>query len=79
MRKKGSMAMQEHEKPAFLFNLGDRVKIRNSGGMRGRIVELRGPLGPGGVQVYRVLVRRKPERSYIELMEDQLDLAPAKS
>ena len=44
----------------------------------GRIVELRGPLGPGGVQVYRVLVRRKPEPKYIELMEDQLELVPAK-
>jgi hypothetical protein len=74
----GSMAEQKQENPALRFNLGDRVKIRHSGGMRGRIVELRGPLGPGGIQVYRVLVRRKPERSYIELMEDQLEMAPPK-
>jgi hypothetical protein len=73
------MAEQEQERPVLLFNLGDRVKIRHSGGLRGRIVELRGPLGPGGVQVYRVLVRRKPTRKYIELMEDQLELVPAKS
>ena len=72
------MAKQEQDKPAVLFNLGDRVKIHRSGGMRGRIVELRGPLGPGGVQIYRVLVRRKPEPTYIELREDQLQLAPAK-
>jgi hypothetical protein len=72
------MAKQEHEKPAVLFNLGDRVKIRLSGGLRGRVVELRGPLGPGGVQIYRVLVRRKPKPTYIELREDQLALAPAK-
>lgn len=72
------MAEKEQEKPTILLNLGDRVRIRQSGGLRGRIVELRGPLGPGGVQVYRVRVRRKPEPQYIELMEDQLELVPAK-
>jgi hypothetical protein len=72
------MAEQEQAKPALLFNLGDRVKIRHSAGLKGRIVELRGPLGPGGVQVYRVRARRKPAPKYIELMEDQLELAPAK-
>jgi hypothetical protein len=71
------MAEQEQEKPAHLFNLGDRVKLRLSGGMRGRIVELRGPLGPGGVQVYRVRIRGKLE-PYIEVMEDQLQLLPTK-
>jgi hypothetical protein len=55
------MAKQKQEIPAALLKLGDRVKIRLSGGLSGRIVELRGPLGPGGVQIYRVLVRRKPE------------------
>ncbi len=73
------MAEQKLEASALLFNLGDRVKIRHSGGMRGRIVELRGPLGPGGVQIYRVLVRRKPEPKYIELRQDQLKLVTAKS
>ena len=72
------MAEQEIAKAAPRFKLGDRVKIRLSGGMRGKIVELRGPLGPGGCQIYRVLVRRKPEPKYIELREDQLVLAPAK-
>jgi hypothetical protein len=32
----------------------------------------------GGAQIYRVLVRRKPEPTYIELREDQLELAPTK-
>jgi hypothetical protein len=59
----------------FKFNLGDRVKIRNSAGMKGRIVELRGPLGPGGAQIYRVQIRRKP-RAYIEVREDQLEIIP---
>src|SRR5262249_35104779 len=64
------------EKPPAAFKLGDRVKIRLSGGMRGRIVELRGPLGPGGAQIYRVCVRRKPKPVYIEVREDQLILIP---
>jgi hypothetical protein len=46
---------------------------------RGRIVELRGALGPGGAQIYRVRFPRKPKPIYIELREDQLILIPAKS
>jgi hypothetical protein len=56
-----------------LLKLGDRVRILRSAGLQGRIVELRGPLGPGGVQIYRVRVRRKPKPTYIELREDQLE------
>jgi hypothetical protein len=73
------MAQQKPEVTAPRFNLGDRVKIRFSGGLSGRIIELRGPLGPGGVQVCRVVVGRRPLRRQIELMEDQLVLVPAKS
>jgi hypothetical protein len=71
--------MAEHgmDNPVALLKLGDHVKIRRSGGLSGKIVELRGPLGPGGAQIYRVLVRRKPEPKYIELREDQLDLVTA--
>jgi hypothetical protein len=67
------------DKPAPQFKLGDRVKIRLSGGMRGLIVELRGPLGPGGVQIYRVRVPRWPEPHFIEVREDQLVPIPAKN
>jgi hypothetical protein len=63
------------EKSLFLFNVGDRVKIHHTE-WQGRIVELRGPLAPGGVQVYRVLYGRKPVRRYIEVMENQLKLIP---
>lgn len=59
------------------FKLGDRVKIRYSES-RGLIVELRGPLAPGGVQVYRVRIKRWPEPRFIELREDQLILIPPK-
>ena len=60
---------------APLFKWGDRVRIYLSR-LRGRIVELRGPLGPGGAQIYRVRVRRKPSPAYTEVREDQLILLP---
>ena len=71
------MADQTQDKPVPLFNLADRVKIRLSGGMRGRIVELRGPLGPAGSTfIESGLWGAVP--TYIELMEDQIRLVPAK-
>jgi hypothetical protein len=72
------MAEQDQKKPIALFNVGDRVKIRLSRGLRGRVVELRDPLGPGGAQIYRVRVRGMLKPTYIELREDQLVLIPAK-
>jgi hypothetical protein len=56
-----------------LFKIGDRVLIHHFGGQQGRIVEYRGPLGPGGAHVYRVRVRRKPTSDYIELRADQIE------
>jgi hypothetical protein len=58
------------------FKLGDRVRILHSSYPPARIEELRGPLGPGGAQVYRVRIRRKPRSIYIELLGDQLELIP---
>lgn len=58
---------------------GDRVKVHHTGGLKARVVEWRGPLGPGGAQVYRILIRRKPEPVYAEVLEDQLELLPAKA
>ena len=63
------------KKPAGPFKLGDRVKIRFTN-WRGRIVELRGPLGPGGVAIYRVRYRGKPRPASVEVREDQLELIP---
>ena len=57
------------------FKRGDRVKILNSS-MSGRIVELRGPLGPGGSLVYRIRRAPKPTSLYIEVLEEQLELLP---
>ncbi|HEY3968207.1 MAG TPA: hypothetical protein VGM05_26830 [Planctomycetaceae bacterium] len=56
------------------LNVGTVVKILNSGYDRAEIVEYRGPLGPKGARVYRVLVQRKPRRDYIEVREDQLEV-----
>jgi hypothetical protein len=70
--------MTEKKYAEPLLKVGDYVKIRHSSIKRGRIVELRGPLAPGGVQVYRVLLRRKPRRVYAELREDQVELIPPK-
>jgi hypothetical protein len=57
-----------------LLEIGARVKIKNLGGQIGKIVEFRGALGPKGASIYRVLIRRKPRRDYIELRDDQMEL-----
>ena len=64
------------KKSAPRFKVGDRVKVLHPGDLHGRIVEFRGPLGPGGVLIYRVRFPRKPKPVYIELREDQLVLVP---
>jgi hypothetical protein len=58
------------------FKLGDRVTVEYFPHWRGKIVELRGPLAPGGMQVYGVRIRQKPKSFYVELREDQLILIP---
>jgi len=52
---------------------GTRVRILNSGFHNGQIVEYRGPLGPKGARVYRVLVVKKP-RMYTQVLEEQLEV-----
>jgi hypothetical protein len=53
------------------FKVGDWVGFHFSE-FQGRIVEFRGPLGPGGALIYRVRVPHKPKPIYIEVREDQL-------
>ena len=55
------------------FKLGDRVRILRSKFPPGRIIELRGPLGPGGAEIYRVRIWRKPRPHDIEVLGDQLE------
>lgn len=67
------MAKQKQPKAFGPLNLGDHVRIKHYAGKLGKIVELRGALGPDGASVYRVLVNRKPTPSYIELLDNQLE------
>ena len=58
------------------FQYGDYVTILHTRGLKGKVVALRGPLGPGGAEVYGVLFARKPRRRYVEVLGDQLALRP---
>jgi hypothetical protein len=62
-----------------LVKVGDRVRIRHASGLSGRVVELRGPLGPGGAQIDRIRVRKKPTPAYVEVREDQLEVVASKA
>jgi hypothetical protein len=65
------------------FKLGDLVKLRYSHNLRGRIVELRGPIGAGGRELYRVRVlgRRNARGGpvYNELPAEEMELIPPKT
>ena len=61
-----------------LMKVGDRVRIRYYPHLRARIVELRGPLGPGGAQVYDIRVQSEPKPYHVEVLEDQLEVIPPK-
>ncbi len=60
------------------FKLGAKVRIKNYQGPAGKIVELRGPLGPNGIDIYRVAIPMKPGISLIEVRENQLELVATK-
>jgi len=68
------MIESKRPEPVRAFNLGDRVRIKHYARGPAKVVELRGALGPGGEEVYRVRVGRRPYASHIELMESQLEL-----
>jgi hypothetical protein len=61
------------------FRIGDRVTLKTQSGRVGKVVAYRGQFGTRGDRIYRVLVRRKPRPSYVEVLESQMDQAPAKS
>ena len=63
-----------NKKSAQVLRVGDYVTIPHTTYPPGRIVESRGPLGPGGAQIYRVRIPEKRKPIYIELREDQLEL-----
>ena len=59
------------------LKVGDCVTLPNTTYPPGRIVEARGPLGPGGALIFRVRIRDKPKSIYIEVRDDQLHLLGA--
>jgi hypothetical protein len=65
------------KKAAPGLKLGDYVRVLHTRYPPGRIVELRGPLGPGGAQIYRVRIKLEPRPTYIEAPEDGLELIRA--
>ena len=58
------------------LEVGTYVKILHSNFPRAKIVEYRGPLGPGGMRIYRVRARRKPKPFLADVREDQLEVIP---
>jgi hypothetical protein len=76
-KKESKSAKDTAKDERELFKPGDRVRILHSLGVIGRIAEYRGRLGPGGARVYSVLLRRKPRRDFVEVLEDQLELVEA--
>lgn len=71
--------MADHPVTAPIFNVGDIVRtVRPYSRLKGRIVELRGPLGPNRAQIYGIKYGPKGARQYTELREDQLEIVPHK-
>lgn len=66
--------MIENGKHESAIRLGSRVRILHTNGLKGKVVELRGPLGPGGSQIFRIQIRTTPEPGFIEVREDQLEV-----
>lgn len=60
--------------PLPRLQLGQFVQFVALPERRGQIVELRGPLGPGGAQIYRVRYGTKRNHRFVEVREDQLEL-----
>jgi hypothetical protein len=58
--------------PTRVPKLGDRVQILHYPGMKGRIIELRGAIGAGGRELYRVKLTNQPKPAYVEVPADQL-------
>jgi hypothetical protein len=65
------------QQPAAI-KLGDHVKLLGSGGLTGRVIEFRGPLGPKGAEVYRIRFRGRPKPAYVEVLAHQIEVLPAK-
>jgi hypothetical protein len=61
------------------FKVGQRVKLVTQAGRVGKIAEYRGPLGPKGAKLYRVMIRQKPRPGYVEVVEANMEPVAAGS
>ena len=75
MRKKGDLEMDTKPETEPLA-VGTFVKIRYTNFERAKIIEYRGPLGPGGMRIYRVRVSLKPKPFIADVREDQIVVIP---
>ena len=55
------------------LQVGTYVKLRYASFPRAKIVEYRGPLGPGGMRIYRVRARMRPKPFVADVREDQIE------
>ena len=65
--------------PALPIQLGSRVRFLAAPELTGKVVEFRGPLGPKGVEIYRIRFLNRPYKSYVEVRGDQIEVLPPKS
>jgi len=56
---------------APIFAVGDRVRVKLAN-VLAEVIELRGPLGPRGAQVYRL---KRSRSQFVEVREEQIELA----
>ena len=66
--------MAKKIEPAEEFQRGDIVVVKLHSHMRGKVIELRGPLGPNGEQVYRIRLGKDSGRRQLEVLPQQLRL-----
>ena len=59
---------------SYDLKLGSKVRIKDYSGPLAKIIELRGPLGPNGMQIYRVAIPQKLGFSLVEVRGDQLEV-----
>jgi hypothetical protein len=58
------------------LQVGTFVKLLYTDFERVKIIEYRGPLGPGGMRIYRVRVSLKPKPLIADVREDQIVVIP---
>ena len=67
------MASKADLKP---LTVGTFVRVRHADFDYVEIVQCRGPLGPGGMRIYRVRIFVEPRPFDVEVREDQLVIMP---